>query len=109
VSYGQDGRLVSCGRDNAVSLWDGNGSKVRNMESGCDLPLRTVFSNDGKRIFATDFPGEVKIWTASDGKVCGSLNANPPAAQVATAPKPQGKAGDHKKVRSGNDRATGKL
>ena len=34
VNYSQDGQLVTCGRDKAVILWDGNGSKLRALDPG---------------------------------------------------------------------------
>jgi len=77
VSYAHDGRLVSCGRDNAVTLWNGNGGKVRNLDTGGDLPLRVAFSSDGKRIFASGFSGRVVAWTAADGKRVGEATSNP--------------------------------
>ncbi len=89
VNYTHDGRLVTCGRDNAVTLWDANGGRVRNLESVCDLPLRAAFSHDGGRIFAADFDGRVAVWNTADGKRIGELNANPlPLAdQIAAAKK----------------------
>jgi hypothetical protein len=77
VSYAHDGRLVSCGRDNAVAIWNAAGAKERAVEGSCDLPLRAVFSNDGKRVFASDFAGHIGVWNAADGKRVGELNANP--------------------------------
>jgi hypothetical protein len=76
LGYFRDGRLVSCGRDNNVILWDTNGSQSKKLKFD-DLPLRAAFSQDGKRIFATDFAGHVAAWTAADGKRLGELNANP--------------------------------
>ena len=77
VSYAHTDLLVTCGRDNQVTLWDGNGKKVRDLEKCCDLPLRAGFSSDGKRVFASDFGVRVMVWNAADGKRIGSLDANP--------------------------------
>ena len=87
VQYSHDGRLASCGRDNAVILWEGTGSKIRNMESPGELPLRVAFSSDDLRVFASDFAGKVTAWSAKDGKKCGSLDANPaqPPKQLASS------------------------
>jgi len=76
VSYGHDGRLVSCGRDGVITLWNATGSRVRNLEPFCELPLRAAFTQDGKRIFASDFQGRVAVWTSADGKKAGELDAN---------------------------------
>jgi WD40 repeat protein len=84
VSYSHEGQLVTCGRDNAIVLWDGNGNKVRALEFSGELPLRVTFNESGKRIFATDFSGEVTAWNVADGKRIGQLNSNPPSlARVA--------------------------
>jgi WD40 repeat protein len=77
VSYARDGRLVTCGRDNAVTLWEGNGNKVRTLAEGSDLPLRAVLSQDGKRVFAGDFSGHLLMWNAEDGKRGADLDPNP--------------------------------
>ena len=44
VKYAQDGRLVSCGRDRVVKLWDGNGGQQRAFEPFADVALRVAFS-----------------------------------------------------------------
>jgi hypothetical protein len=77
ISYFRDGRLVTCGRDNNVILWDVNGSQTKKLKFDDELPLRAAFSQDGKRVFASDFAGHVAAWAASDGKRLGELNANP--------------------------------
>ena len=85
VNFAHDGRLVTCGRDLAVTLWNTNGGKLRNLELAGDLPLRAAFSYDDKRVFATDFAGRVMAWTADDGKRAGELDANARILQVVQA------------------------
>jgi len=89
VSYASDGHLVTCGRDNAVTLWDSNGSKVRSFEFFGNIPLRVAFNQDNTRVFATDFAGRAAAWAASDAKSLGELDPNPLplAQQLATAQK----------------------
>lgn len=77
VSYNHDGNLVTCGRDNAVTLWDGTGKKLRDLEKCCDLPLRAVYTGDGARVFASDFDGQIAAWNTKTGKKIGTLDANP--------------------------------
>jgi len=77
VSYARDGNLVACGRGNAVSIWDGTGRKLRELEKCCDLPLRAVFTDDNARVVASDFDGQVVVWNAKNGKKVGNLDANP--------------------------------
>jgi WD40 repeat protein len=83
VNYSHDGRLVSCGRDNTLTIWNAAGARERNLEGSCDLPLCASFSHDDKRIFASDFSGHIGVWNAADGKRVGNLDSNP-----GTAPSP---------------------
>lgn len=87
MNYSNDGKLVTCGRDNAVIIWDGSGSKVRKMDGSEELPLRTVFTSDGEHVIASDFSGHVTAWTIKDGKQSGQLDANPsePPKQMAAS------------------------
>jgi hypothetical protein len=80
VQYGQDGRIVSCGRDRLVKVWDGNGAQQRAFEAMPDVALRTALSHDGSRVIAGDWTGEVRVWTTADGKPAGTLSTNPPTA-----------------------------
>jgi Planctomycete cytochrome C/WD domain, G-beta repeat len=90
VSYAHDGRLVSCGRDNTVTLWNANGGKLRNMAGDDDdLPLRVAFSSDNKRIFASTFSGRIAVWTAADGKRVGEVSSNPGQLAAANSTKTQ--------------------
>jgi WD40 repeat protein len=77
VSYARDGHLVTCGRDNAVVLWDANGGKKRSFEFFGNLPLRAVFNQDGSRIVATDFEGRCAVWGVADSKRISELDPNP--------------------------------
>jgi hypothetical protein len=79
VKYAQDGRLVTCGRDMITRVWDGNGTKIKDLEAFSDLALRAVFTHDGARVVAGDWTGEIRVWTIADGKRVGLLNTNPPS------------------------------
>jgi WD40 repeat protein len=86
VNYAHTDRLVTCGRDNAVRLWDGNGKKLRELDKPGELPLSAVFSSEGNRVFASDFEGDVIAWSTESGKRAGSLDPNPaPATQKLAA------------------------
>jgi hypothetical protein len=86
VRYGKDGRLVSCGRDRLVKLWDGNGALQRTFEALPDVALRATFSHDGARVLAGDWTGQVPVWQTADGKRVGALTPNPaPVAERLTA------------------------
>src|SRR5260221_154992 len=77
VSYTHDGRLVSCGRDRQITIWNADGAKARTPEFSEEIPLRATFSHDGSRVFATDFSGRVAAWNTADAKRLGELDANP--------------------------------
>ena len=69
--YTHDGRIVSCGRDNQVVVWDGSGSKQKAMQYSGELPLRAIFSHSGERVFAGDFTGHVYAWNTDGTTVSG--------------------------------------
>lgn len=77
ANYSHDGRLVTCGRDNKVTLWDANGGKIRAITSTNELPLRVTFSHDDTMVFASDFSGHITAYSAKEGKLLGELDANP--------------------------------
>lgn len=79
VRYGRDGRIVSCGRDRTVRLWDGIGAAQRAFEAFSDLALRTTFSHDCGRVIAGDWSGQILVWNTADDKRIGTLSANPPS------------------------------
>jgi WD40 repeat protein len=78
VSYAHDDRLVTCGRDNYIIIWDGNGKKLRALDSPADLPLRAVFASDDAAIVGTDFSGHVTSWNVKDGKRIASFEVAGP-------------------------------
>jgi hypothetical protein len=79
VRYGRDGRLVSCGRDRVVKVWDGAGNQQRVFEALPDVALRATFTHDGGRVVGGDWTGKLAVWSAADGKAVGALSANPPS------------------------------
>ena len=87
VGYSHDGRLVTCGRDNLVITWDGDGKKLRSFDFTNELPSRVTFNHDGSRVFAADWTGKVTVWTTENIKPIAELAGNPPslAGQLAAA------------------------
>lgn len=77
VKYAADGRLVTCGRDMLTRVWDGNGTKIKDLEAFSDLALHGAFTHDGAKVIAGDWTGEIRVWTVADGKRVGLLNTNP--------------------------------
>jgi WD40 repeat protein len=105
LSFTHDGRLVSCGRDRVVKLWKPDGSQIRQLDAFNDIALQTTFNDDGKRVIAADWTGDIRVWDAESGKLAGRLNPNPPplAERLAAAEK---KVADLKVL---NDKATAEL
>jgi hypothetical protein len=87
ISYTHDGRIVTCGRDNQVTAWTADGTKLKSFEFTNELPVRATFTHDGARVVATDWAGRVTVWDAKTGKRVGELAANPPtiAEQISAA------------------------
>ena len=87
VVYGRNGKLVTCGRDGAVTTWSGEGSKLQVCGFSGEPALRAVLTQDGLRVVASDFAGRVGIWSAADGRKIAELDANPPSLteQIAAA------------------------
>ena len=81
VKFTHDNRLVSCGRDRWVKVWDQNGAQKRALGPLPDVAVRATFAHDGARVIAGDWTGQVPVWTTADGKSVGLLSANPPASK----------------------------
>ena len=75
--FGHDTRIVSCGRDKRIALWDASGNQQRNWDAG-DLPVRATFSHDGTQVLASSWQGKIGIWLAANGKSAGEITSNPP-------------------------------
>jgi mono/diheme cytochrome c family protein len=76
--FSHDGKIVSCGRDNKVQLWESTGKNVRTLAFKGDLPTRVSFSDDDKKVIGSDWKGQVFVWDATSGKQIGELDATPP-------------------------------
>lgn len=58
-------------------VWRPVGGKPHHFDFFGNIPVRAVFSGDGKRVFATDCEGRVGVWTTADDKRLGELDPNP--------------------------------
>lgn len=76
--FAHDDRIVSAGRDNKVQIWNTTGKNVATAAFTGDLPNRVAFSDDGKRIIASDWQGRVLVFDAANGKALGELDSAPP-------------------------------
>ncbi len=78
---------MTCGRDNQVTAWSPDGSKVKTFEFTNELPVRVTFSHDGGRVIAIDWMGKLTVWDTKSGQRVAELASNPPtiAEQIAMA------------------------
>ncbi len=76
--FTHDGRLVTCGRDNKVQVWDTTGKNLVTLSFVGELPNRVTFSDDGRKVIGSDWRGHVFVWDAKSGQALGELAANPP-------------------------------
>lgn len=76
--FTHDGRIVTCGRDNKVQLWETSGKNLGALPFNGDLPNRVTFSDDGKKVIGSDWKGKVFVWDVKTSKSIGELEANPP-------------------------------
>ncbi len=79
VKSARDGRIVSCGRDSQILIWDADGTKQRSIALTNELPVRVSFSHDGGRVVGSDWAGNVFVWNSVGGKNVGQLSVNPPS------------------------------
>ncbi len=77
LAFTHDGRLVSCGRDRLVKLWNPDGGQLRTFEPMKEFATRSDFTHDGTRVVAGDWSGEVRLSITADGKPAATLKANP--------------------------------
>ncbi len=77
VRFAMDGKLASTGRDKLTKTWDAAGTLQKQFDAFTDIGLRVAVAYDGKRVFAGDWTGAIKAWTAADGKFAFALDGNP--------------------------------
>ena len=78
VEFCRDGRIVTCGRDRFVRIWDQNGAQQRQFEQFGDLALRVTHCDETNRVIAGDWTGAIRVWDAPEGNRVGELEQNPP-------------------------------
>jgi len=85
VQFARDGQLVTSGRDAIVKTWKADGAAIRNVGTLDDLALAARFTHDGKRIVASDWKGNVRVFDAETGNVVATLDPNPPTIDARLA------------------------
>lgn len=77
IDMHRDGRLVTCGKDGSVKLWDANGNAVRDFPAFSEAAMEVCFSHDGAAVIAGDWSGQVRMWKADDATPLHSFQSNP--------------------------------
>ncbi|NND96961.1 MAG: hypothetical protein HKN47_06495 [Pirellulaceae bacterium] len=78
VAFDHQGRLVTAGKDNKATLWDGNGTKVRDFQPMSEDVLEVAITHDGKQVIYGDWTGDIISASTDDPKQVAKLAANPP-------------------------------
>ena len=89
VEFTRDGKIVSCGRDAKVKLWQQDGKLLRQFEGQKEMGIAVGFCDETQKIIASDFSGLVTVWNASESKLLKTLNTNPSTLAVRLAQSKQ--------------------
>jgi len=80
VAFDHEGRLITCGKDRKVKLWDASGNLVREFPQMQEPVLAVAITHDGSNVIAGDWQGQVLISKSEDPTAVQPLAANPPPA-----------------------------
>ncbi len=78
VEFAQNGTLVSTGRNKVTRAWKQDGTQIKSYDAFASMGTESAVSFDAKRVFAGDLNGDVRVWSLEEGKLLGTLLANPP-------------------------------
>lgn len=82
IDMARDGRIVTCGKDRVVKLWDANGNAVRDFPAMPEAALEVAFSHDGAKVIAGDWSGQIRMWNTDDPAQTLELTSNPPTLET---------------------------
>ncbi len=78
LQFTRDGRILTCGRDGHVRLWDQDAKQLSDVSGFGDLAVEVAFCNETDQMIAGDWTGAIRVWKAGDGQAMNELSANPP-------------------------------
>ena len=78
VVMARDGRMVTCGKDKTVKLWNADGGAIATMPAFAEPALEAVITHDGSRVVGGDWSGRTVMWEVADTKKAVELAPNPP-------------------------------
>jgi WD40 repeat protein len=82
VCFDHTGRLVTCGKDQRVKLWDPAGNLIKELEPMGETSLTCAISHDGSRVIAGDWNGQVLMTLIDDPTKKTPLAANPEPVNI---------------------------
>ena len=80
--FDKNANILSSGRDKKVIYWDNKGNKIRTISGFKDIVTEARFSEDGLKVIASDWQGNITVWNPLNGEKTGSLNTNPPTIET---------------------------
>ena len=77
VSFTPDGKLITCGMNGGVTLWDINGNKLADLPSQGDVAVKVIALHDSKTCVVGNWRGDVKMINLDSKTEVASLSSNP--------------------------------
>ncbi|MDA7880761.1 hypothetical protein N9A94_00465 [Akkermansiaceae bacterium] len=78
MDYALNGDIVTSGRDKRVKLWKPDLSLKKELPGFPEMITEVEFSHDAKRVFVSDWNGDIQAWDTATYQQIGKLEANPP-------------------------------
>ncbi len=78
IEFARDGTLVTSGRDKLVRTWTQDGAQIQQFGGLTDIAVLATYCDETQRVIAGDWTGAVQAWNATDTKLAGNLDPNPP-------------------------------
>ena len=80
VSFTPDGKILSCGADGRVSMWDVNGARIERPQDirQDDAVSKIVALYDSKTYVTGNWLGEVRMFDFASGRELTQVSSNPP-------------------------------
>ncbi len=91
VAFTPDGKILSCGSDGRVAMWDINGTRIERAQDILqpDAVSKVVALYDSKTYVTGNWLGEVRMFDFASGRELTQVSSNPPkiADRLAAAEK----------------------
>ena len=78
MDYALSGDIVTSGRDRKVKLWKPDLVLKKELPAFEEMITEVAFSHDAKRVFVSDWNGQIQVWDTTTYQQVGTLNPNPP-------------------------------